>query len=136
MKKIRYIKKIGAAAAIIIVVLTAYILAIVPVIVAEDPIAAGDPVYISDVTVTLTATDDISGVAHTYYSVDPKTVPPVWTEYKDPFVVSGIGSHKIFYYSVDNAGNEEAVQTMSFIIENKDITPPKTTCTLDGELKI
>ena len=52
----------------------------------------------------------MSGVAHTYYAIDPDIAAPVWVEYTAPFVVNEPGSHTVFYYSVDNAGNEETVK--------------------------
>jgi hypothetical protein len=58
--------------------------------------------YDAPVAVTLTATDDRSGVAATRYTVDggsPKA-------YTDPFSV-GAGVHTITWWSVDEAGNVE-----------------------------
>jgi hypothetical protein len=77
---------------------------------------AGDlvgEVYTSDVTVTLTATDDDSGVNYTMYKVDSGS----WEEYSIPFVVSGTGAHTVAFYSVDIAGNEEVEQTETFTIQ-------------------
>ncbi len=71
------------------------------------------------VTVTLTATDDQSGIAKTYYSVDESE----FTE-GTSFTVKGDGLHKISYYSVDNAGNKEEVKTAEVKI---DTTAPVTT---------
>jgi len=69
-------------------------------------------VYTSDVTATLTATDDMSGVNYTMYKVDDGA----WTLYTVPFVVSGNGDHVISFYSVDNAGNIETTKTTAFTI--------------------
>jgi hypothetical protein len=77
---------------------------------------AGDLVgsnYTSDVTVTLTATDDSSGVNYTMYKVDGGT----WTTYTVPFVVSGNGDHTVAYYSVDKAGNTEIEKSTPFTIK-------------------
>jgi hypothetical protein len=60
--------------------------------------------FISNVTITLTATDAGSGVNHTYYQVDSGS----WNIYASPFVVTADGSHTLKYYSVDNAGNTES----------------------------
>ena len=70
-------------------------------------------------TVELTATDDLSGVAKTYYSVNA-------AEYVKgtSFEVSEPGIHKVSFYSVDLAGNKEAPKTIE--IKN-DVTAPKTT---------
>jgi hypothetical protein len=73
----------------------------------------------SDVTVKLSATDNLSGVAATYYTVDgaaPQagTTVPVSTE----------GTHKVAYWSVDNAGNTETAGTITVLLDK---TPPTIT---------
>lgn len=61
-----------------------------------------------DVTVTLTANANGGyGVGRTYYQLDAGGI----TEYTAPFVVSGAGSHKLRYWSVDVQGNVEPVHT-------------------------
>jgi hypothetical protein len=70
-------------------------------------------VYITDVTATLTATDDYSGVAFTMYKIDSGA----FTTYTTPFVVTGSGAHTITFYSQDNAGNKEADKTSTFTIQ-------------------
>ena len=57
----------------------------------------------TDVTITLSATDDLSGVAATYY--DRTGYGPQL--YTGPFVVSDEGETDITYWSVDEAGNVE-----------------------------
>ncbi|WP_143318301.1 hypothetical protein, partial [Clostridium sp. HBUAS56017] len=59
-----------------------------------------------DVTVNLTATDDISGVAKTFYSVDDAGYQEGTT-----FTVANEGTHKISFYSVDATGNTETANT-------------------------
>jgi hypothetical protein len=71
-----------------------------------------DGVYRSDVTVTLTATDEGSGVLYTKYRLDAED----WVTYTVPFVVSENGTHTVAYYSVDKAGNVEEEQQASFAI--------------------
>ena len=71
-------------------------------------------VYTSDVKVTLTATDDSSGVNYTMVKVDTGT----FTKYLGTFTVSADGSHTISYYSVDIAGNVETTQTATFTIQH------------------
>jgi hypothetical protein len=73
---------------------------------------SGD-VYISDVTVTLTATDTGSGVDYTMYKIDAGD----WTLYTQPFIVSGNGEHTVAFYSVDLAGNIETEKSVTFTIE-------------------
>jgi len=74
-------------------------------------------VYVSDVTVTLTATDD-SGVDYTKYKLDNG----VWTTYTAPFIVSSNGNHTVSFYSADNVGNTETEKTCSFTIQ-KEVPP-------------
>jgi hypothetical protein len=75
----------------------------------------------SDANITLTATDDISGVAHTYYTVDG-----VQSE-GTSISVSDEGKHTVKYWSIDNVGNEENKHTIGVWIDK---TPPVTTSTV------
>jgi hypothetical protein len=75
------------------------------------------------VTVTLSAQDDQSGVDDTYYRVSGGT----WQTYATPITVTAQGTTTIDYYSVDVAGNVEAVQTTTVRI---DIVAPTTTADL------
>ena len=68
--------------------------------------------YISNVQVTLTATDDLSGVASTMYQVDSGSLKA----YTAPFFVMTDGAHTVSYYSVDVAGNIETTKNASFTI--------------------
>jgi photosystem II stability/assembly factor-like uncharacterized protein len=71
-------------------------------------------VYISNVTVTFTATDNTSGVAATMYKLDDAP----WTTYDViPFVVVANGYHLLRFYSIDNAGNIEEEKTSEFTIQ-------------------
>lgn len=68
--------------------------------------------YSSPVKVTLSATDNLSGIAATYYQLDGGAV----TTYSGPFTVSTpLGTHTVKYYSKDKAGNTEAAKTVTFI---------------------
>ena len=71
-------------------------------------------VYRSDVTVTLTATDEGSGVEVTRYRLDAGA----WTEYHAPFQVTQDGGHTVVFYSVDEAGNVEEQQQCVFTIQH------------------
>jgi hypothetical protein len=82
----------------------------------ETTLTIGQPKFVSVDTYvgpttlfTLTATDDISGVAHIYYKIDLGS----YTEYTAPFDLALFknGVHTISYYSVDNDGNEETANT-------------------------
>jgi hypothetical protein len=128
MENKKNMNKIKAGAAIFVVIVTAIIVASGPSMIADitDPL----PQYHDSVTVTLSATDDISGVAVTMYRVlvsSPSETPaPEFQEYSGPFDITGLGTYTIEYYSIDNYGNQEAVKTTSFQIIPLDVTPPVT----------
>jgi large repetitive protein len=73
----------------------------------------------NDVTVTLSAVDEHSGVKRTYYSING-------SEYVEgtSFVVNQEGINEITYYSVDCVGNKEEVKTAEVKIDK---TAPATT---------
>ena len=81
--------------------------------------------WISDVTVTLSATDATSGVERIDYRVDGGA----WQTYAGPFAVSGDGAHTVDYHGHDYAGLMETDRTLTF---NIDTTPPSTTASLAG----
>jgi len=83
----------------------------------EQPVF--DDWYNNDVLVTLSATDELSGVKETFYCIDRGEM----REYKNPFIVSSKGENIIRFYSVDNAGN---IEEMKQHIINIDKTAPKT----------
>ena len=71
-------------------------------------------IYYSKVGVTLTPVDTGgSGVAATYYTVDGGAQK---TYGGSAFTITGVGSHTIQYWSVDSAGNVEAVNSYTFTI--------------------
>jgi len=69
--------------------------------------------FTSDVTVILSAADDISGVNKTEYSLDDAT----WTAYATPFTVSVEGNTIVYYRSTDKAGNAETIKTKMIKID-------------------
>jgi len=80
----------------------------------------GTTIYVSSSTsFSLYATDDFSGVKETKYRIDGKE----WKNYMEEFNLSGYydGVHEIEYYSVDNAGNREAIKNLEVFLDN---TPP------------
>jgi hypothetical protein len=81
-------------------------------------------VYVSSVTVTLTATDD-SGVDYTKYKLDNGG----WITYTTPFVVSTNGNHTVRFYSVDTFGNTETEKSSTFTIQQE---IPSVTITIKG----
>lgn len=79
--------------------------------------------YSGPVAVSLAATDSLSGVAATHYTVDggaPQT--------GISFTVSGNGKHTVSYWSVDNAGNEEVHHTAAIWIDT--VSPTITGATV------
>ena len=74
--------------------------------------------YVSDVNVTLTATDNQgSGVNITEYSFDNAT----WTTYINPFNITSEGITTVYYRSSDNASNIESTRNQTIKIDK---TPP------------
>ena len=69
--------------------------------------------YLGNVTIELSATDDNSGILETKYSLDGQPL----TAYSVPINISDEGMHTVLYYSVDRAGNNEEVKTLSFGID-------------------
>jgi outer membrane protein assembly factor BamB len=67
----------------------------------------------SAVQVSLSATDDFSGVANTFYNVDGG----VTQTYSGPFSISAPGQHTVQFWSVDNVGNTEATQMITVKID-------------------
>ncbi|SDO53878.1 Lecithin:cholesterol acyltransferase [Paenibacillus sp. yr247] len=74
--------------------------------------------YTSDVTVTLSAIDNLSGVSYTEYSFDNGVT---WTKYSSPIIVTAEQINTISYRSVDIAGNVEQIQQNTIKIDK---TPP------------
>jgi Bacterial Ig-like domain (group 3)/Pro-kumamolisin, activation domain len=74
--------------------------------------------YQNSVQVTLTATDNLSGVASTVYEVNGGA----WTTYSAPFTLSQDGAYTVKYYSTDNAGNVEVTKTVTFGITDTTTT--------------
>ncbi len=81
--------------------------------------------YISNVSITLTATDDASGVAYIEYSFDNI----FWETYYSPFDISAEGIINLYYRSIDNAGHIEDIQIITFKIDKTD---PNSTIVTGG----
>lgn len=62
---------------------------------------------VSGTTVTLSASDGTSGLAKTMYRIDGGA----WQDYTAAFEITGRGNHTVEFYSIDDAGNSEAVKT-------------------------
>jgi len=76
--------------------------------------------YVSNVTVTLNATDNYYGVKATYYKINNGE----WQTYESPFIISEDGDDILIeYYSINNAGYVENVKNSTLDIDK---TPPET----------
>jgi plastocyanin len=69
--------------------------------------------YITDVVVSLSASDSFSGVAKIEYSINGGE----WMSYTQPLVVSSEGETTISYRSIDFAGNVEETQIQTLKID-------------------
>jgi endo-alpha-N-acetylgalactosaminidase len=80
--------------------------------------------YTSDVTVSMSVYDHLSGVAKTEYQVNNGG----WITYTGSIPAFGEGIYKVDYHSTDQAGNVEQIQTIEFKIDK---TAPLLTVQLD-----
>jgi len=85
--------------------------------------------YLGDVDITLNTQDDISGVLETKYSLDNGQS---FLVYNGSTLISEEGIKNILYYSVDKAGNNEAVKSLEIKIDK---SPPEITYQFDLILK-
>jgi len=76
--------------------------------------AGGSSWYMSVVTVTLSATDDSSGVAVIHFRTDGGA----WQSYSGPFSFQADGSHAIDYYATDYSGNNETQRSVTVKIDS------------------
>jgi hypothetical protein len=74
--------------------------------------------YVSDPTVTLTATDTVS-VTQTVYPVQTlyRINGSQWNNYSQPVTVSTYGINNFEYKSIDQAGNEEAAKSITLKLD-------------------
>jgi len=77
----------------------------------------------TDFIVTLTATDDLSGVNQTYYKINDGTTKTVSAD-EQPLIATEGDNNKLEYWSVDNAGNVENIKTE--VIKIDKTTPTMT----------
>lgn len=81
-----------------------------------------DIVWADSVTITLAASDQLSGVSGIYAQVDNGQL----LYYQGPITVLGQGQHFIDFYAFDNAGNWESRQRKYFYLDSPDTQPPTT----------
>lgn len=67
----------------------------------------------SDVIVTLSSSDDKSGVSNSFIKINEND----WEQYISPITFTDEGEHIVQYYSVDEAENTEDVKTNTFFID-------------------
>ncbi len=84
-----------------------------------------DQWYTEAVNVELTATDNLSGVKTTYYSIDGAE-----NNEGTSFTIETEGTHKVTFYSVDNAGNIEDKNTVEVKVDK---TAPTTVSNVKGK---
>ena len=83
--------------------------------------------YKSTGSVTLTTLERQSGVKTTYYQLNGGA----FTAYSAPFSLTENRDYTIAYYSVDNAGNQEATKTAVISVDS---IPPTASVQLQGQL--
>ncbi|WP_367123619.1 OmpL47-type beta-barrel domain-containing protein [Streptomyces phytohabitans] len=87
-----------------------------------------DGEYVTMATVTLTATDDASGVASVEYAVNGGE----FTAYTEPFMVHAVGEHTVDYRATDNSGNSSEVASVTFTVVEKPTEPDPVCPERDG----
>ncbi|HEX2134005.1 MAG TPA: hypothetical protein VHH15_20865 [Actinophytocola sp.] len=85
--------------------------------------------YVDAAVVTLSATDDGSGVASVEYQLDGGE----WTAYTAPVTVNAPGEHMLHYRATDVAGNVSEEGMSSFTVVQQDGTAPTVSATVVGE---
>lgn len=84
----------------------------------------GNGWYTSDVSVSLSAADDLSGVANIQYQLNGAG----WEDYTGTIILTDEGTHTLEYRSRDYAGNVELAQSLTIPI---DMSPPLLTIVPD-----
>ncbi|MEV1290337.1 family 16 glycoside hydrolase [Micromonospora sp. NPDC049679] len=88
--------------------------------------------YVGKATVTLTATDEGSGVERVEYSLDGAA----YAHYHAPVTVNQPGQRTVSYRATDKAGNTSAPQSVSFTVVSpptQDTTPPTVSAAVSGD---
>ncbi|MET7677106.1 OmpL47-type beta-barrel domain-containing protein [Streptomyces seoulensis] len=92
-----------------------------------------DGAYVGSAKVTVSASDDASGVKSVEYAVG---ADGPWQAYTAPVVVDQVGSHTLRYRATDQAGNVAAEKSVTFSVvapPTDDTTAPETSATVSGE---
>lgn len=92
-----------------------------------------DGAYVGSAKVTVSASDDASGVKSVEYAVG---ADGPWQAYTAPVLVDQVGSHTVRYRATDQAGNVAAEKSVTFSVvapPTDDTTAPETSATVSGE---
>ncbi|WP_328709511.1 cupredoxin domain-containing protein [Microbispora hainanensis] len=95
-----------------------------------DKNADGD--YVDSAAVTISATDDESGVETVEYALDGGA----FQAYSAPVPVDQVGEHTVRYRATDKAGNTSEVQSVTFTVvapQPEDTTPPEVSASVSGD---
>ena len=84
-----------------------------PVTIAELPTPVADGWHSGPVTIRLAADDNLSDVASTHYRIDGGSTQT----YTGEFTFDQNGAHRLTFWSVDKAGNEEAPTTVDVKVD-------------------
>jgi uncharacterized cupredoxin-like copper-binding protein len=86
--------------------------------------------YIGSAMVTVSATDDGSGVASIEYKLDAGA----WTAYTSAVQVSAPGAHTVLFRATDQAGNVSAEGSATFTVVSGEVdeTPPSVSAVVSG----
>jgi hypothetical protein len=82
--------------------------------------------YTSDVTVSLSASDNLSSVAKTEYRLSNSEE---WKSYLEPILLTSEGKNQLQYRSIDHAGNVEETNVQTICIDK---TAPNATLAANG----
>ncbi len=86
---------------------------------------SGGTVYFGKgLTFTLTASDGVSGVKETQYSLNGN-----YTKYNGSVTANKEGSNTLYYYSADHVGNAETTRSSAFTV---DLSAPTSSHAIDG----
>lgn len=68
---------------------------------------------VSGSVVTISSSDDVSGVNRTMYRIDNES----WQNYVAPINITQTGNHTVEYYSIDSSGNAEDVKSVNVSVQ-------------------
>ncbi len=90
-------------------------------------VSSGVTQYAGNLSITLSAADQLSGTEDIYICIGNSTS---FQKYTEPINFTTEGEHFLKYFSVDNVGNLEKTKTVKFFI---DLTSPETALRFESE---